>query len=182
MGVFAVLLAFGFIGATLGMGAAIQDLGWRRAWAGLGWTLVLVLAPLGWLCVRSTPEACGLVPDDQGDDPQPGPGEADLALGAALRAPAFWLFSLASSVFGLVWSAITLYNQAILESHGFDARTFYLVMALLTASGLAANLVGGWLAQRWPSAGSWPSAWCSSPAPWRSSREFRPCRRSWPTP
>lgn len=150
MGVFAVLLAIGFIAGTLGLGAAIQELGWRQAWAGLGWALMLGLAPLSWLFVRSTPQACGPALDELRGDPQHGNGEADMSLAAALRAPAFWMFSLTTSLFGLVWSAITLYNQKILESHGFDARTYYLVMALLTASGLATNLLGGWLAQRWP--------------------------------
>jgi MFS family permease len=149
MGLFAVLLAVGFIAATLGTGAAVLAYGWRAAWAGLGWVLVLGVAPLCWLLVRSTPGAA-----DQ-EFEQQGPAEADrpapdATLAQALRAPAFWAFSLATSLFGLLWSAITLFNQAILEEHHFGAETFYLVMALLTASGLVANLVGGWLSTRWP--------------------------------
>src|SRR5262249_25529195 len=61
-----------------------------------------------------------------------------------------WAFSLATSWFNLTWSAVTLSNQAILEEHGFDYNTFLLVMAVLTASGLPSNLVGGWLATRRP--------------------------------
>jgi MFS family permease len=149
MGLFAVLLAVGFIAATLGMGAAVLGSGWRAAWVGLGWVLVLGVSPLCLLLVRSTPRA------DDRDLEEPAAAEADQAapdatLAEALRAPAFWAFSLATSLFGLLWSAITLFNQAILEEHRFGAETFYLVMALLTASGLVANLTAGWLATRWP--------------------------------
>jgi predicted MFS family arabinose efflux permease len=74
----------------------------------------------------------------------------DVTLLAALRSPAFWTFGLATSLFGLMWSAITLYNQSLLEQRGFDAQTYYVVMAVLTGSGLLSNLLGGWLAMRWP--------------------------------
>jgi MFS family permease len=150
MGVFSVLLAVGFIAATLGVGAAVLTAGWRSAWAGIGLALLAGLAPLGWLLVRNTPEAHGLAPDRASRLPAARPpARVDFTLAAALRTPAFWVFSLATSLYGLMWSAITLFNQAILEDHCFDAMTFYLVMAVLTASGLVANLFGGWLATRW---------------------------------
>ena len=63
MGVFAVLLTFGFIGSVLGMGAAVEQIGWRTAWQGVGYVL-LALVPVFWLCTRSTPESCGLAPDE----------------------------------------------------------------------------------------------------------------------
>ncbi len=150
MGVFSVLLAVGFIATTLGVGAAVLAAGWRTAWAGVGVALLAGLVPLGWLLVRSTPEACGLDPESASLAPTDTVrAQVDLSLAAALRTPAFWVFSLGTSLFGLMWSAITLFNQAILEDHGFGAETFYLVMALLTASGLVANLLAGWVATRW---------------------------------
>jgi MFS family permease len=63
MGIFAVLLTFGFIGSILGLRDVIEQDGWRSAWSGMGWWLILGLAPLGWVLVRKTPEACGLAPD-----------------------------------------------------------------------------------------------------------------------
>jgi MFS family permease len=48
-----------------------------------------------------------------------------------------------------VWSAVTLLNERILNEHGFGAKTFDLVMALLAGSGLVSNLLAGWLATRW---------------------------------
>jgi MFS family permease len=149
MGVFSVLLAIGFIASTLGVGEAAQAFGWRATWAGVGLSLLLVLAPLGWLLTRNSPETVGQVPDE--------PAEAsgsraplNLPLSAALRSPAFWAFTLAASLFNLVWSAITLFNEKLLGAQGLGHDTFVLSMAVLGFTGLPANLIAGWLAGRWP--------------------------------
>jgi MFS family permease len=57
---------------------------------------------------------------------------------------------LASSLFGLVYSGIALFNQSILEQLGFSASTYYLALTISTMVGLLANFGGGWLALRWP--------------------------------
>ena len=72
-----------------------------------------------------------------------------LHVGLALRSPAFWTFALSSSIFGLVYSGIALFNQSILEQRGFDATTYHTVLAISTMLGLIANFAGGWLASRW---------------------------------
>jgi len=66
-----------------------------------------------------------------------------------LKSPAFWVFSLSSSVFGLVYSGISLFNESILAERGFDASTYRLVLAISAFVGLLANFGGGWLASRW---------------------------------
>jgi MFS family permease len=66
-----------------------------------------------------------------------------------VSSPAFWVFALSSSVFGLVYSGISLFNQSILEQRGFDATTYHVVLVISTMLGLAANFAGGWLATRW---------------------------------
>ncbi|WP_254507244.1 MFS transporter [Anatilimnocola floriformis] len=150
MGVFAILLGIGFLGSIIGMGVAIKHAGWRAAWEGMGWTLLVGLAPLCALLVRSTPESCGLDSESQLDVKSTESDRADLPLSAALLSPAFWVFTSASCLFNFTWSAVTLFNQAILESRGFSESDFYLVMAIITFVGLIANLLGGWLATRWP--------------------------------
>jgi MFS family permease len=75
---------------------------------------------------------------------------SDLTLGEALRSAAFWSFALSSSIFGLVYSGIALFNQSILEERGFDASTYLSALVISTMLGLAANFGGGWLATRWP--------------------------------
>src|SRR5262245_46542669 len=73
MGVFTVLLAVGFVAPIFAVGAAVQQAGWRDAWAGVGFALLLGLTPLGLLLARSTPESCGVKPDE----PAPDAGHAD---------------------------------------------------------------------------------------------------------
>jgi MFS family permease len=147
MGVFTVLLAIGFIVGTVGLGESVKSYGWRPAWAGLGGLLLLGMAPISWLLVRSTPEEIGL--SVEGEPPPEVAPPMDLTLGTALSSPAFWAFTLATALFNFVWSAITLLNESILNDHGLDNDTFILVMAVLVFSGLPTNLIAGWLSTRW---------------------------------
>ena len=148
MGLYAFLVAIGFIAGVLLEGGAALTYGWRQAWGGMGYLFLLVVAPLCWTLVRSTPEGSGLIDQDVPLEKESKPVARDATLLEALRSPAFWIVSLATSLFGLTWSAITLFNQSILEAHGFDEQTFLAVMAILTGSGLASNLLAGWLALR----------------------------------
>jgi predicted MFS family arabinose efflux permease len=97
---------------------------------------------VGWLVVRDRPaEVVGYASASELRE--------DVSFAAALRTPAFWIFSLASSCFGLVYSGIALFNQSILEQRGFDASTYHTVLVISTMIGLAANFAGGWLASWW---------------------------------
>jgi MFS family permease len=149
MAVFTVLLAIGFILANFAVGEPVQVYGWRSTWAGVGLFMLLVLAPLGWLFARNTPESMALRVDKAELDSQV-KGLQDLPFATALRSTAFWAFTLATSWFNLTWAAITLFSESILKEQGFDRNTFLLTMAILVFSGLPANLLCGWLAQRWP--------------------------------
>ena len=141
MGIFAVLVAMGFIGAFPAVGAAVLSHGWRTTWFWVG-IAVALLGPIAWLLVRDKPtgddmEALALQP-------------SDLTLGQALRTWAFWLFALASSAFGLVYSGIALFNQSILELRGFPAETYHRTLVVSTMVGLVCNFGAGWLGQKWP--------------------------------
>ena len=147
MGIYSVLVGIGFIAAFPAVGQAVLKFGWRASWSWVGWTLVLLVAPLAWALVRNNPEEQGLMID--GAEEQP-PEASDLTVWEALGTQAFWLFALSSSLFGLVYSGISLFNQSILEQRGFDASTYHDVLVISTLLGLAANFGGGWLATRWP--------------------------------
>lgn len=148
MGVYSLLVGIGFIMAFPGVGHAVLKAGWRQAWSGVGWFLLLVLAPLAWLTVRSHPESEGLRVD--GDAAGPTSLLADLTTWDALRSAAFWVFAVSSSLFGLVYSGISLFNQSILEQRGFGTTTYHSILVISTLFGLMANFAGGWLASRWP--------------------------------
>jgi hypothetical protein len=64
--------------------------------------------------------------------------------GLAMRSPAFWVLTLAASLFNMISSAFTFFSESILEAQGFgDKSTFTTLMAVLMASCLAANLLAG---------------------------------------
>jgi len=147
MGVYALLVGVGFIIAFPMVGQAIQSAGWRAAWSGVGVALVAVLTPIAWFFVRDTP----------GPDLSAGSGDvenltaqpSDLTVWEALKSSAFWVFALSSSVFGLVYSGIALFNESILAERGFGPSTYYMALVTSTLLGLAANFAGGWLASSW---------------------------------
>ncbi|MCA9115825.1 MAG: MFS transporter [Planctomycetaceae bacterium] len=155
MGVFSILLTFGFIAGVLGMGTAVERLGWREAWTGLGLVL-LGFAPLCWLLARDSPAACGLAEHDASDSAVTASAvpldstavHRDFTLSQALRMPVFWVFSLGTAIFNLVWSAITLFNESLLAERGFVASSAIEIMAILTGCGLVSNVIAGRLATR----------------------------------
>ncbi len=148
MGVFTVLLAVGFLGPIFAVGEVVKQAGWRTAWDVVGYALLFGLVPLGLLFARSSPESYGVTPDEPVEDTaQPGP----TTLRAAIRTPAFWVYTAAATVFMLTLSALTLDNELLLTEHGLDGKQANdLVLGVLMVSGLPANLATGLAARRWP--------------------------------
>lgn len=139
---YSVLLSIGFMLAFGVVGGVIREQGWRAAWNGVGVGLLL-LAAISAVLVRHRPTES---PADQRlVDPDAVDG---LPLVAALRTPAFWTFGVATSLFGLISSGLSLFNQAILAERGFDAKTYHDTLVLSTFVGLGGQLLGGWLAHK----------------------------------
>jgi len=81
---------------------------------------------------------------------QPVPGSLEGApLGDALRTPAFWVFSLAVSFFGLISSGISLFNEEIFSDRGFLREVFHEALVIGMATGVISKIVAGWLAAHW---------------------------------
>ena len=64
MGIYSLLVGVGFIAAFPAVGSAVVRFGWRAAWSGVGWT-VLVFVPVAWLIVRNGPEDRGVPPEGE---------------------------------------------------------------------------------------------------------------------
>lgn len=147
MGIYSVLVGFGFIAAFPSVGQAVLAYGWRSTWLSVGVVLVACIAPLTWILVRNGPEQVGVRMDGAREEIEP--GLDDLTFSDALRTPAFWIFALGSSLFGLVYSGIALFNESILEQRGFDASAYHTVLVISTMVGLVANFGAGWLGAKW---------------------------------
>ena len=149
MAIYALVMSIGFMLAFPLVGAIVQSSGWRVAWAAIGACLVFGLAPIAWLFDRSTPESIG-VDVDGGGLPDEATKESGVqaTLSEALRSPAFWVFALASSVYGLVASGIGLLNESILVERGFTLDIYYRALAVTAITGLLGNFAAGALAGR----------------------------------
>ena len=153
MALYTVALSIGFMIAFPLVGHVVQTSGWRVAWAWVGAVILLGLTPLAWLLVRKNPESCGLMIDGQTapnqiktDDNITNDGHTFLQ---ALSEPAFWVFALSSSVYGLIASGIALFNESILAERGFDVNVYYRTLVITALTALVGNFFGGWLAGRW---------------------------------
>ena len=149
MAVYALVMSIGFMVAFPLVGQMVLASGWRTAWAVVGASLIFVLAPLGWLVDRSSPEAIGLEVDGEAMAVRHDQRAAVSApLGEALRTPAFWVVALASSAYGLVASGIGLFNESILSQRGFAPDVYYTALAVTAITGLAGNFAAGAFADR----------------------------------
>ena len=146
MGVYALVMSIGFMLAFPAVGALVQASGWRVAWASVGAALVFGLAPIAWLFVRAEPatnaelEAPSAAASNE--------DATDTTLAGALRSPAFWVFGLASALYGLAASGIGLFNESILAERGFAPDVYYTALAVTAITGLAGNFVAGAWADR----------------------------------
>jgi MFS family permease len=131
IGVYSFLVAVGFMAAFAAVKAAFEQAhaDWRTVWAGMGWALV-AFGMVSIFLVKNT----ALMPIE--------------SIGAALRMPGFWVFSLATSFYAMVAAGMSLFNQSLLAERGFDRGVFLTITTVTPLVGLAANLFSGWLATR----------------------------------
>ncbi len=148
MAVYTVVMSVGFMAAFPLVGALVLSAGWRTAWATIGLCLIAVMAPLAWLLDRSAPEAIGQQVDGDGSAAIESAAGRDATLREALRSPAFWVFALATSVYGLVASGIGLFNESILAERGFAPGIYHRALAVTAITALLGNGAAGALAHR----------------------------------
>ncbi len=150
MAVYSITLSIGFMVAFPIVGGAVVAHGWRPAWAAIGWCLLVVVAPLGWLLVRPTPPNAELAREGEiVSRAADGDATSGFTWKEALRSSAFWVFALASSVYNLIASGIGLFNESVLAERGFDAGIYHHSLVITALTSLVGNFVGGWLAAKW---------------------------------
>ena len=153
MAVYSIALSIGFMAAFPIVGSAIVTHGWRPAWAAIGWCLLVVVAPVGWLLVRPAPADAELARQGETAPRTADDATAGFTWAQALRTPAFWVFALASSIYNLIASGVGLFNESILAERGFDAGIYHRSLVITALTSLAGNFLGGWLAAKWSLSG-----------------------------
>ena len=110
---------------------------WREVWGGIGVTLLL-LSATAFIITR--------VPAINGSHfSEASKPESGSTLRQALATPAFWVFSLTVSFWGMIYSGVALFNQHIFEERGFDRSLYFDVMSMSAMIALASKLFFGWL-------------------------------------
>ena len=149
MAVYTVVLSIGFMLAFPLIGDMVIVSGWRKTWWTVGLVLMFGLAPLSLLLVRNSPESCLLQPDvDVSGEHVNREATFSFTLRQALLTPGFWVFGIASAVYGLIASGIALFNESILAERGFDASTYHRSLVIVALTALVGNFLGGWLISR----------------------------------
>ncbi|MFM7151013.1 MAG: MFS transporter [Gemmataceae bacterium] len=143
--IYSILVAVGFMAAFSGVKVYLEtwQFSWRSLWLNLG-LCVIVIGLIGtWFLQKNQTS----VRDhrDSGETHY----QSGITLLEAMKSASFWIFALATSLYGLIVSGLSLFNQSILLERGFDRSVFLTITALSPLVGLAGNLLTGWLSSRW---------------------------------
>lgn len=122
-----------------GVGWALTDGGfaWREVWGGVGWALMALSFTS--LVLSRNPSA------SSAQSPGPAKPPTGSTLWQALATPAFWVFGLTISIWGMIYAGVALFNVDIFKERGFDEKLYFNVLSLVTVIALAAKMFFGWL-------------------------------------
>jgi OFA family oxalate/formate antiporter-like MFS transporter len=148
-----VIVTFTFSIAPLGFDKLIILFDWRGAWLFLS-GLVLMIAGIGWLTFRDTPEECGLFMDGASSDPSKNTDPQnqtsavkEFTLKEAYHTYTFWVFNLGLSVYALIITAITFHIVSIGEEMGLSRQAAISMFLPMSIVSIVFNFLFGWLSK-----------------------------------
>lgn len=115
---------------------------WRLLWGGIGWILVAAAVPAVFIPSPGVIDASASVAGTVHEI------DSGATVPEAMRTPAFWVFGIAVSFYGLVSSGSSLFNEDLLRERGFPREVYLTISTVAPLVGLAANLVTGFLSSR----------------------------------
>ena len=160
------VMAINSLGSAIGQAAyppvivlLIASLGWRDAWAVLGFVTLGALVLPAVLFVRRSPESMGLLPDgDRSSASQPiRPGrparvveEINYSLRQVVRTRTFWLLLFATSSQSFVSTGLIFNNNSFFDSKGLDTTVAASIFPVMAPTVLLGNFLAGFLSDRYP--------------------------------
>jgi MFS family permease len=143
IGIYSFCVAIGFMAAFGLIKYLFEKAGWqwKQVWVGIGWA-VIAFGVIGTMLVPRTNIPTASI-NQEGKL-----SETGSTLIQALRTPAFWVFAIGTSFYGMVASGMSLFHQSLLEERGFERSVFLTITIISPMIGLAANLLTGFLATR----------------------------------
>lgn len=155
----------GLFMALFGMGAfpnlvywLIEVFEWRVTYMLLGLSLLVIMAPLGYLFIRNRPEDHGLNPDGASDQYMDDERLAlaashednDWTLKEAIRTQAFWVMALSSSLFAMLITGLTFHLVDIFQMQSLGAASAASVYVPIAITAAVSHLIGGYISDRFP--------------------------------
>lgn len=136
----------------------IAQFGWRSALVILGFLTWLIVLPLS-LFLKSSPEACGLLPDGRspGDEKTGGyrraramkpVRERDYSLRQAMGTSAFWILTACLLTHQMTQSAIFVHLIPYIIDMGVDPTSAASVVSVVALTSIAGRYGSGWLSDR----------------------------------
>lgn len=147
MGIFSVIMSVLMMIVSITLLHFVGTVGWRTAWGTQGWILI-ASAPILALLTFSAPRDRSIEFSEPLLDKTQA-AESQNTLLDALCSPSFWVFSLAISLFGLLSSGLSLFQEYILNERDFGREAYQLLMFSGMMVGMVTNLVAGWMANRY---------------------------------
>jgi sugar phosphate permease len=132
----------------------ISQYGWRVSYGLLGMTLILFMAPLGYLFFRDRPEEYGLQPDGAktttttNENISPSTIEENWTLAEAIRTRSFWIVSLGLGVISMLGTGLFFHMVSILNDGGLTAAEAASVFVPIAVTTAVVNLGSGILIDR----------------------------------
>ena len=155
----------GLFSALLGLGGfpslinwMIPQFGWRTAYVILGFMLLLVMVPVGYLFFRERPEQFGLLPDGEQEGASGSQAEEErlarratevaLTRGAALRTVTFWIVAAGTTSVGMLSTALFFHMVSIFADNNLPASVAASVYVPIAATTALVTVTSGALLDR----------------------------------
>ncbi len=142
------------------LAALISAIGWRVAWLGAALSVWAIVIPAA-ILLLPRPEATaaaadGVAPGASGGDgpaasPRDGPATSAWTRAQALRAPAFWLITLASAASAVILTGFAFHQISVLSEAGLSSEAAAAMFVPLTIASVGFLAVVAPLAGRWSS-------------------------------
>lgn len=128
----------------------LADFGWRTANLLLAGLALVVIVPLVWVVVRSSPEEKGIEPEPESEAAVPDPpGAASWTTARILRQRDYWVPACAFLPVGTVFSSLQFNMAPYALDLGMDARSASFLMSVLSVMMIGGKIFFGTMADRW---------------------------------
>jgi MFS family permease len=149
--------ALGFVMTGTGLGAmvmvpvtswVVETWDWRTAMYVMGF-VIMVVAPLVVLFVRTHPSDKGLLADGGEISDEEPPAETGLSLPEAARTGAFWLIGCMMLLAAMLGMGLGYHLMAYLSDVGHTAAVASLIIAIVSGLTVAGKILMGFITDRW---------------------------------